>query len=85
MTTNCTHVEQIQTVAPSADGCEDCLKIGEVWVHLRKCLTCGHVGCCDSSKNKHATKHFHTTNHPIVQSIEPGEDWKWCYIDQVLL
>ncbi|MBW4664924.1 MAG: UBP-type zinc finger domain-containing protein [Chroococcus sp. CMT-3BRIN-NPC107] len=85
MITNCTHVEQIQAVAPSADGCEDCLKIGDRTVHLRKCLTCGHVGCGDASKNKHATKYFHTTNHPIVQSIEPGEGWKWCYIDQILL
>ncbi len=85
MTKNCTHIEQIQEVTPSADGCEDCLKIGDRWVHLRKCLICGHVGCCDSSKNKHATQHFYTTNHPIVQSIEPGEDWKWCYIDQTLI
>ncbi|WP_009632948.1 ubiquitin carboxyl-terminal hydrolase 14 [Synechocystis sp. PCC 7509] len=85
MTTNCPHIEQIQEVIPSANGCEDCLKIGDRWVHLRKCLTCGHVGCCDASKNKHATKHFQTTNHPIIQSIEPGEDWKWCYIDQILL
>ena len=79
MTTNCTHIEQIQEVTPSADGCEDCLKIGDRWVHLRECLICGHVGCCDASKNKHAT------NHPIVQSIEPGEDWKWCYIDKTLI
>lgn len=85
MTKDCTHIEQIQEITPSADGCEDCLKIGDFWVHLRKCLICGHVGCCDASKNKHATKHFHSTNHPIVQSLEPSEGWKWCYIDQTLL
>lgn len=80
----CTHSSQIQDVTPSADGCEECLKMGDRAVHLRECLICGHVGCCDSSKNKHATKH-HSTNHPIVQSIEPGEDWKWCYIDQTFI
>src|SRR6266568_3100164 len=61
------------------------VKIGDSWVHLRLCLTCGHVGCCDSSKNKHATRHFHATNHPLIQSFQPGEDWVWCYIDQVML
>jgi hypothetical protein len=77
----CTHQDQIQNVTPSAQGCEDCLKTGDSWVHLRICLICGHVGCCDSSKNKHATKHYHDTSHPIVQSFQPGEDWRWCYID----
>lgn len=81
----CTHLNQISTVTPSAAGCEDCLKTGDTWVHLRECLICGHVGCCDSSKNKHATQHFHATNHPIIQSFEPGEDWRWCYIDQVMI
>src|SRR5438874_6898201 len=81
----CTHLDQIHEVTPSANGCEDCLKIGDSWVHLRICLTCGHVGCCDNSKNKHATRHFHTTHHPIIQSFQPGEDWIWCYIDQVML
>jgi hypothetical protein len=85
LATQCTHLDQIRQVTPSANGCEDCLKIGDTWVHLRICLECGHVGCCDSSKNKHATKHFHSTNHPIVQSFQPGEDWRWCYIDQVML
>jgi uncharacterized UBP type Zn finger protein len=85
MAKRCTHLDQIQDVTPSANGCEDCLKIGDTWVHLRLCLTCGHVGCCDSSKNKHATRHFHATNHPIIQSFQPGEDWIWCYIDQVML
>jgi Zn-finger in ubiquitin-hydrolases and other protein len=83
--TTCTHVKHIRDVTPSARGCEDCLKIGGDWVHLRLCLSCGHVGCCDSSKNKHATKHFRGTHHPIIRSFEPGEDWKWCYVDEVML
>jgi uncharacterized UBP type Zn finger protein len=81
----CTHTNQIRDVKPHSRGCEDCLKIGDTWVHLRLCMRCGHVGCCDSSKNKHATKHFHSTKHPIVKSIEPGEDWGWCYVDEVVL
>jgi len=85
MATNCTHLDQIRDVTPSAHGCEDCLKTGETWVHLRECLICGHIGCCDSSKNKHATKHFHATGHPLVQSFEPGENWLWCYVDQVTM
>ncbi len=79
---NCTHLDQIHEVTPSADGCEDCLKIGDTWVHLRICMSCGHVGCCDSSKNKHATKHFRATNHPIIKSFQPGEEWGWCYVDE---
>lgn len=77
----CEHVNQIADVTPSADGCEDCLKIGGRWVHLRLCETCGHVGCCDSSPNKHATKHYHATEHPVVKSFEPGEEWGYCYPD----
>ena len=80
----CHHLDTIRPVHPSANGCEDCLKIGGHWVHLRMCLECGHVGCCDSSPNRHATAHFHATKHPIVTSREPGEDWKWCYIDEVM-
>ena len=81
----CTHTDQIQNPKPkTARGCEECLKIGDTWVHLRLCETCGHVGCCDSSKNKHATKHFRSTKHPIVKSFEPGEDWFWCYVDEVM-
>jgi len=76
----CTHLDQIREVTPRTQGCEECLQIGDTWVHLRLCLTCGHVGCCDESKNRHATKHFHATQHPIIQSFEPGEDWKWCYV-----
>ncbi|HEY6353151.1 MAG TPA: UBP-type zinc finger domain-containing protein [Burkholderiaceae bacterium] len=79
----CSHTNQINDVRPNSAGCEQCLKLGDSWVHLRLCLTCGHVGCCDSSKNKHATRHFQTVGHPIMQSMEPGEDWCWCFIDQV--
>ena len=76
------HVRMIRRVVPSAQGCEDCLRIGATWLHLRLCLTCGHVGCCDSSPNRHARKHFHLTDHPIIQSFEPGEDWRWCYVHE---
>ena len=81
----CNHIDQIENVTPRTHGCEECLKMHDSWVHLRLCMSCGHVGCCDSSKNKHATKHFHATKHPIITSIEPGEDWEWCYIDEVML
>ncbi len=81
----CTHMGEIRKVKPSADGCEDCLREGTEWVHLRMCLECGHVGCCDSSPKKHATGHFHTTKHPIMRSVEPGEGWGWCYVDEVML
>jgi uncharacterized UBP type Zn finger protein len=64
---------------PSADGCEDCLAIGSTWVHLRRCLECGHVGCCDSSPHRHATAHHRSSGHPVIQSFEPGEEWLWCY------
>jgi len=85
MRETCSHLGQIQSVSPNTDGCQECLKMGDSWVHLRLCKTCGHVGCCDSSKNKHATKHFLKTKHPIVRSLEPGEDWGWCYIDEVMI
>jgi uncharacterized UBP type Zn finger protein len=81
----CTHTDQIRDVEPHGEGCEECLKSGSWWVHLRMCRTCGHVGCCDSSPNKHATKHFDATRHPIVRSAEPGEDWSYCYVDDVML
>lgn len=77
----CEHVKEIREVKPSSTGCEECLKIGDSWVHLRLCLVCGHVGCCDSSKNRHATAHFHQTGHAMIKSLEPGEDWGWCYAD----
>jgi uncharacterized UBP type Zn finger protein len=79
----CLHVSTIQDVLPSADGCEDCLKVGDDWVHLRLCLMCGHVGCCDDSKNKHATRHHHETGHPMIVSYEEDENWLWCYVDNV--
>ena len=81
----CTHLKQVRDVTPSAEGCEDCLKTGDEWVHLRLCLTCGHVGCCDSSKNQHATKHFRTVHHPVIRSFEPEERWMWCYVDEVMM
>ena len=81
----CTHTDQIRDVQPSAQGCEECLETGDSWVHLRECLVCGHVGCCDSSKNKHATRHFHDTSHTIVASFEPGEEWRYCYVDEILV
>jgi uncharacterized UBP type Zn finger protein len=84
MSARCGHLATIRDVVPSADGCEECLKIGSRWVHLRMCLECGHAGCCDSSPHKHATKHFHASGHPIVTSLEPGEHWKFCYIDNVM-
>jgi uncharacterized UBP type Zn finger protein len=81
----CSHLDQIQNVHASSSGCEDCLKIGGEWVNLRICLTCGHVGCCDDSPNRHATKHNHATGHPIIQSFNPGESWIYCYPDDALL
>jgi diadenylate cyclase len=82
---SCTHTDQIRAIAPRSDGCEDCLRTREEWVHLRLCLTCGHVGCCDDSKNKHATAHFESTSHALIESLEPGEGWRWCYVDEILI
>lgn len=79
------HLDRITDVTPNTAGCEECLRLGDRWVPLRLCLSCGHVGCCDSSKNKHATKHYHATQHPPMRSNEPGEDWRWCYVDEVML
>lgn len=80
----CSHAAQVKvrTVTRPAPACEECLKLGSHWVHLRECLTCGHVGCCDSSPNRHATQHFLATQHPIITSAEPGETWAFCYVDQ---
>jgi uncharacterized UBP type Zn finger protein len=76
---SCNHLEQFSPeIEAKTKGCEECEKIGDNWVALRLCLLCGHVGCCDSSKNKHGTKHFKATNHPVIKSFEPGENWKWC-------
>ncbi len=77
----CKHT--VNDVSPAADGCEDCLQTGDTWVHLRVCLECGHVGCCEASPNQHARKHAHAAEHPLVQSFEPGESWLWCYVDEV--
>ena len=85
MAATCSHLKTIRQVTPSGDGCKESLEMGDTWVHLRLCLACGHVGCCDSSKNKHATKHFHQSMHPIIQSFELGEDWRWCYVDETFL
>ena len=79
----CTHLSAIRQVTPSAQGCEDCLKTGDTWVHLRLCMACGHVGCCNDSKNKHATKHVHASGHPVIRSFEPGERWLYCYPDDM--
>lgn len=85
MAIRCSHSNWIKTNRPGTPGCEECLRSGDSWVHLRLCRTCGHVGCCDDSTNKHATRHFRSTGHPIITSFEPGEDWSWCYIDQVAM
>jgi len=81
-TARCAHVDLVAAVSPRSPGCEECLRTGSRWVHLRVCLSCGFVGCCDSSKNRHATAHFWATQHPIVRSLEPGESWRWCYLDE---
>jgi uncharacterized UBP type Zn finger protein len=82
----CSHLGEAREVAPRTDGCEECLLIGSSWVHLRECLSCGHVGCCDSSPGKHAHAHAHAVpGHDLARSIEPGEDWGWCYADEIFL
>ena len=78
----CEHEQDLEPVGPRTKGCEECLSTGERWVHLRLCLTCGHVGCCDSSPGRHATQHFHHTKHPVMASFELGERWAWCYVDE---
>jgi hypothetical protein len=84
MPRTCTHLDQIAEVAPSGTGCVDCLAAGRHdWVHLRVCQRCGHVGCCDNSPGRHATGHFREVSHPIIRSYEPGEDWYWCYLDDL--
>jgi uncharacterized UBP type Zn finger protein len=81
----CTHLDEVvlRELPASVDGCEDCLRDGGEWLHLRICLSCGHVGCCDDSPNRHATAHQRATEHAIIRSLEPGEEWCWCYLDQV--
>ena len=83
MSAQCTHLDQTNEVTPNAEGCAKCLTTGDTWVNLRLCLVCGNVGCCDDSKNKHATGHFHDSSHPVMRSFEPDEDWMWCFIDEV--
>lgn len=85
MNRKCTHLGQINNIKPKTSGCEECINSGDSWVTLRICMICGHVGCCDASKNKHASKHFEATGHPIMKSFEPGEEWGWCYIDKAFL
>jgi hypothetical protein len=86
---SCHHFDHLKPVpstsASYAKGCPECIALGDTWVHLRECLICAHVGCCDSSKNKHATKHFHTTKHPVMRSVETGEQWGYCYVDDVMV
>ena len=84
-TVSCSHLDQVQVIEPpeTIEGCEDCLAIGARWVHLRMCETCGRIGCCDSSPNRHASKHAAAQGHPILRSVEPGEDWSWCVVDEV--
>jgi uncharacterized UBP type Zn finger protein len=85
MAASCTHLDTIEHLEgrEGVEGCEECLKIGGRWVHLRRCTQCGHVGCCDNSPNRHATAHFNETAHPIIRSVEPGEEWLWCYVDEL--
>ncbi|MFZ0340061.1 MAG: UBP-type zinc finger domain-containing protein [Terracidiphilus sp.] len=86
MAAQCTHLGTIKEgVKPRTKGCEECMKLGDKWLHLRMCLECGHVGCCDSSKGRHARAHFHETKHPLIQSAERGENWRWCYVDDMYL
>jgi uncharacterized UBP type Zn finger protein len=82
LSTTCVHTPAGPPPAPRAHGCEECLATGGRWLHLRLCLSCGHVGCCDNSPGRHATKHFHTSHHPVMQSFEPGETWGWCYLEE---
>ena len=83
MTLACRHLIGLKPVPPRGEGCEECLRTGSSWLHLRLCLSCGHVGCCDSSPGGHATVHFKRTGHPVIASYEPGEQWAWCYADEV--
>src|SRR5947209_3484657 len=81
----CSHIREIKEVTPGAEGCEECLAAGDSWIELRLCLTCGHVGCCNESPNRHAQRHFKDTGHPVMRSFEPGESWMWCFVDDIML
>jgi len=89
MPDSCDHLDEASKrtagAKPSGHGCEECLATGGVWVHLRLCLACGHVGCCDNSPHRHATKHFHQSQHPVIRSYEPGEEWGYCYPDDLFV
>jgi hypothetical protein len=85
MSYGCTHMDTVRDVTPSAKGCEECLRIGSEWVHLRLCRECGHVGCCDDSPHRHATAHFHATRHPIIEGYDPPEGWGWCFVDETMV
>ena len=82
---SCTHLSQFAIVTPSAEGCEECLKTGQRWIHLRICRVCGHVGCCDQSPGRHATGHFRATSHPVMEAYYEPEGWGWCYVDEVMI
>ena len=84
MAASCAHLKDIKVSTTQTRVCDECVRMGDTWVHLRLCLECGHVGCCDSSKNRHATGHFRQTQHPLIRSIEPGEAWVWCYVDEIV-
>ena len=83
---NCEHLDQVEYLEPEGEveGCVECLAIGQRWVHLRMCQSCGHIGCCDNSLGKHATAHFKESGHPIIRSVQPGETWSWCYVDELM-
>lgn len=86
----CDHLERVEAgratpVHPSSYGCRECLASGDEWVHLRLCLACGHVGCCDDSPNRHAARHARATRHPVIKSFEPGEEWAWCFVDEQMV
>lgn len=83
----CAHLSEINDVRPSStEGCTDCLALGEhAWVHLRECLSCGHVACCDSSPHRHASAHYSASSHPVMRSFQPGEAWRWCFVDQMIV
>lgn len=85
--TECAHLDSVEILdlPPQVEGCEECLALGTRWVHLRMCQTCGHIGCCDNSPGKHATAHYAQTSHPIIRSAETGEDWSWCYPDELMM
>ena len=87
MAAECTHLDQVEILElpENIEGCKECLEQGMQWVHLRMCQTCGHIGCCDNSIGKHATAHYGETKHPIIRSAQPGEDWSWCYPDELMM